>query len=37
MATGFIQIEDLDNLIVKLANSHDAKQLIIMHEQILAN
>ena len=37
MATGFIKIEDLDNLIVKLASSRDAKQLIIMHDQILAH
>ena len=36
-ATGFIKIEDLDSFIVKLAKSRDARKLIIMHDQIVAD
>ena len=37
LATGYIDIEDLERFIIRLAESRDGHELIIMHEEILKN
>lgn len=36
-ATGYIEIEDLESLIIDMANSFEGRELIVMHERVLAD